>query len=64
MRKDIALNEIVNHQREEPVGVNSYTSVFPISQAIPVSNLRSLSSLVFILLTFKIFNLFNSDYNF
>ena len=45
------------------MGVNSYTSVFPIPQAIPVLKFRSLSLLVFILLTFKIFNLFNSDYN-
>ena len=46
------------------MGVNSYTSVFPIPQVIPISNFRSLSLLVCVLLTFEIVNLFDSDYNF
>ena len=43
--------------RVEPEVVNSFSSVFPIAQVIPVSNLRPLSSLVFILWRFEI-----SDY--
>ena len=48
--------------RVEPAGVvNSLSSLFPIPQVIPISNFRALSLLVFILWSFEIFNLFDSD---
>ena len=47
--------------RVEPEVVNSFSSVFPIPQVIPVSNFRPLSLLVFILWRFEISNLFDAD---
>ena len=51
-------------KREEPVGVNLFTRVFPVPQVSQISNFRSLSLLpvVFISLTFvEIFSLFDSE---
>ena len=45
----------------EPEVVNSFSSVFPTPQVIPVSNFRPVSLLVFILWSFEIFNFFDSD---
>ena len=54
-------SHFVGPLRVEPEVVNSFSSVFPIPQVIPVSNFRPLSLLVFILWRFEISNLFDSD---
>ena len=45
----------------EPEGVKSFRSVLPIPQAIPISNFRPLSLFDFILWSFEIFYLSDSD---